>query len=149
MNSGSGAGRPAWIDLRALRRAPMLGVFIALLAIEALALWFLSAWWVLELLVETPNSVGASLALVALTVVAAVWVSAITVGALRRRPWIRGAAVTWQLVQIMIAIGCFQGSYARPDVGWALLLPSIIVLVLVFNPRVVAATSHEPEPEAD
>ncbi|SEN85014.1 hypothetical protein E3O25_08795 [Cryobacterium sp. TMT1-3] len=127
----------------------MLGVFIVLLTLEALALWVLSAWWVLELLIDTPNSVGASLALLALTVVAAVWVSAITVGALRRRPWIRGAAVTWQLVQVMIAIGCFQGIYARPDVGWALLLPSIIVLVLVFNPRVVAATSHEPESETD
>ena len=149
MNSGSGAGRPAWIDLRALRRAPLLGVLIVLFALEALALWTLSAWWTFELLTTTPNSVGGSLALLALTVIAAVWVSAITVGALRRRPWIRGAAVTWQLVQVMIAIGSFQGIYARPDIGWALLLPSIIVLVLVFNPRVVAATSHEPEPEAD
>ncbi|TFD28182.1 hypothetical protein E3T27_03180 [Cryobacterium lyxosi] len=137
------------MDLRALRRAPLLGVLIAFLALEALALWFFSAWWVLELLIATPTSVGAALALLALIVVAAVWVSAITVGALRRRPWIRGGAITWQLVQVMIAIGCFQGIYARPDVGWALLLPSIIVLVLVFTPRVVAATSHEPEPEAD
>ncbi|TFB71475.1 hypothetical protein E3O06_13820 [Cryobacterium glaciale] len=137
------------MDLRALRRAPLLGVFITLLALEALALWVFSAWWVLELLIATPNSVGASLALLALTVVAAVWVSAITVGALRRRPWIRGAAVTWQLVQVMIAIGCFQGIYARPDVGWALLAPSIVMLVLVFTPKVVAATSHEPEPETD
>ena len=124
-------------------------MLIAFLALEALALWFFSAWWVLELLIATPTSVGAALALLALIVVAAVWVSAITVGALRRRPWIRGGAITWQLVQVMIAIGCFQGIYARPDVGWALLLPSIIVLVLVFTPRVVAATSHEPEPEAD
>ncbi|WP_241980197.1 hypothetical protein [Cryobacterium glaciale] len=124
-------------------------MFITLLALEALALWVFSAWWVLELLIATPNSVGASLALLALTVVAAVWVSAITVGALRRRPWIRGAAVTWQLVQVMIAIGCFQGIYARPDVGWALLAPSIVMLVLVFTPKVVAATSHEPEPETD
>ncbi|TFD64632.1 hypothetical protein E3T38_15290 [Cryobacterium sp. Hb1] len=137
------------MDLRALRRAPLLGVLIAFLALEALALWFFSAWWVLELLIATPTSGGAALALLALIVVAAVWVSAITVGALRRRPWIRGGAITWQLVQVMIAIGCFQGIYARPDVGWALLLPSIIVLVLVFTPRVVAATSHEPEPEAD
>jgi len=149
VNSGSGAGRPAWIDLRALRRAPLLGVLIAILALEALALWAFSAWWVLELLIATPTSVGASLALLALTLVAASWVSAITVGALRGRPWIRGAAVTWQLVQVMIAIGCFQGIYARPDVGWALLLPSIVVLVLVFNRKVVAATSHEPEPDVD
>ncbi|WP_233201846.1 hypothetical protein [Cryobacterium sp. Y11] len=149
MNSGSDARRPAWIGLRALRRAPLLGVVIGLLALEAIALWALSAWWVLELLVETPSSMGGALALLALAVIAAVWVSAITVGTLRGRPWIRGAAVTWQLVQIMIAIGCFQGIYARPDVGWALLLPSIVVLVLVFTPRVVSTTSREPEPDVD
>ena len=149
MNSDSGAGRPAWIDLRALRRAPLLGVFVALVAVEAVALWVLTAWWVLELLIDTPNSMGGALALLALTAVAALWVSAITVGALKGRPWIRGAAITWQLVQIMIAVGCFQGIYARPDVGWALLAPSIVVLVLVFTPKVVAATSHEPKPDVD
>ncbi len=149
MNSGSNAGRGAWIDLRALKRAPLLGVLIALLALEALALWVLASWLVLELLIAEPTSMGASLSLLAITIVAAGWVSAITVGTLRKRPWIRGAAVTWQLVQVMIAVGCFQGIYARPDVGWALLLPSIIVLVLVFTPRVIAATSHEPEPDVD
>ena len=124
-------------------------MFVALVALEALALWALTAWWVLELLIDTPNSMGGALALLALTAVAAVWLSAITVGTLRGRPWIRGAAVTWQLVQIMIAVGCFQGIYARPDVGWALLAPSILVLVLVFTPKVVAATSHEPKTDAD
>ncbi|TFC80258.1 hypothetical protein E3O45_03580 [Cryobacterium sp. TMS1-20-1] len=137
------------MDLRAFRRAPLLGVLVGLVALEALALWALTAWWVLELLIDTPTSMGGAFALLALTAVAAVWVSAITVGALRGRPWIRGAAVTWQLVQIMIAVGCFQGIYARPDVGWALLAPSIVVLVLVFTPKVVAATSHEPKPDAD
>jgi len=149
VNSDSGARRPARIDLRALRRAPLLGVFVGLVALEALALWSLTAWWVLELLIDTPNSMGGALSLLALTAVAALWVSAITVGALRGRPWIRGAAVTWQLVQIMIAVGCFQGIYARPDVGWALLAPSVVVLVLVFTPKVIAATSHEPQPDAD
>ena len=124
-------------------------MFVGLVALEALALWSLTAWWVLELLIDTPNSMGGALSLLALTAVAALWVSAITVGALRGRPWIRGAAVTWQLVQIMIAVGCFQGIYARPDVGWALLAPSVVVLVLVFTPKVIAATSHEPQPDAD
>ena len=124
-------------------------MLVGLVALEALALCALTAWWVLELLIDTPTSMGGAFALLALTAVAAVWVSAITVGALRGRPWIRGAAVTWQLVQIMIAVGCFQGIYARPDVGLALLAPSIVVLALVFTPKVVAATSHEPKPDAD
>jgi len=124
---------------------PGLALFTGLLALEAVALWALSGWLVFELLTQTPASLGGGLAILALAVIAAVWVSAITIGALARRPWIRGGAVTWQLVQIMVAIGSFQGTYARPDVGWAILLPSLVVLVLAFTPKIVAATSHPTE----
>lgn len=126
-------------------RVPGLAVFTVLLAVEAAVLWALAAWLVFELLTQTPASLGGGLAITALAVIAAVWVSAITLGTLARRPWIRGGAVTWQLVQIMVAVGCFQGLYARPDVGWAILVPSLVVLVLAFTPRIVAATSHPTE----
>lgn len=128
--------------LRYLAGAPGLALFTVLLALEAVALWLLAAWLIVELLTQTPASLGGGLAIFGLAAIAAVWVSAITVGTVRRQPWIRGGAVTWQLVQIMVAIGCFQGFYARPDVGWAILLPSLVVLVLAFTPKVVAATSH-------
>ena len=138
-----------WTRLRAqareLVRVPGLVVFTALLALEAVVLWLLSGWLVFELLTEKPASLGGGLAILALAVIAAVWVSAITVGTVRLRPWIRGGAVTWQLVQIMVAVGCFQGLYARPDVGWAILLPSLVVIVLAFTPKIVAATSHPTE----
>jgi len=126
-------------------RSPGLTVFTALLAAEAAVLWILAGWLVVELLTQTPASLGGGLAIIGLAALAAVWVSAITVGAVRRRPWIRGGAITWQLVQIMVAVGCFQGLYARPDVGWAILLPSLVVLGLAFTPKVVAATSHPVE----
>jgi hypothetical protein len=48
-------------------------------------------------------------------------------------------------VQIFVAIGCFQGLYARPDLGWALLVPSVLVLVLLFTRSVIEATgTREP-----
>ncbi|MBB5642076.1 hypothetical protein [Cryobacterium roopkundense] len=138
-----------WTRLRAeareLVRVPGMVVFVALLALEAVVLWLVAGWLVIELLTQRPASLGGGLAILALAVIAAVWVSAITIGAVRRRPWIRGGAVTWQLVQIMVAVGCFQGLYARPDVGWALLLPSLVVIVLAFTPKIVAATSHPTE----
>jgi hypothetical protein len=70
-------------------------------------------------------------------------VLATAVATLRGRSWIRGAAVTWQVVQIAIAAGCFQGLYARPDLGWALLVPSIIGILLAISPQVVAATRRD------
>ncbi|KGJ72918.1 hypothetical protein GY21_12195 [Cryobacterium roopkundense] len=132
-------------EARELVRVPGMVVFVALLALEAVVLWLVAGWLVIELLTQRPASLGGGLAILALAVIAAVWVSAITIGAVRRRPWIRGGAVTWQLVQIMVAVGCFQGLYARPDVGWALLLPSLVVIVLAFTPKIVAATSHPTE----
>ncbi|MFO7689067.1 MAG: hypothetical protein R6W83_00685 [Cryobacterium sp.] len=125
------------------RRALGLSVVTGLLALEAITLWGLTIWLILGLLTEAPASVGGAIAILALCALAAVWVSVIAVNTPRRRPWIRGAAVTWQLVQIMIAIGAFQGLLARPDVGWALLVPSLAVIALLFTPAVVAATNAE------
>lgn len=122
------------------RPARALVAVAALLAAEALLLWAAAVWLIIELLSATPTSLASAAAILVLVILAAVWVSAVALGALRRRPWIRGAAVTWQLVQVAVAVGCFQGLYARPDVGWALLLPSIAVIVLLFTPQVVAET---------
>jgi len=130
---------------RPARRSRALIALVVLLAAEAALLWAAVLWLILELLTQQPTSFASALAILVLTVVAALWVSTITVGTLRGRSWIRAAAVTWQLVQIFIAVGCFQGFYARPDLGWALLVPSVLVLVLLFTRSVVQATStREP-----
>ncbi|WP_240632377.1 MULTISPECIES: hypothetical protein [unclassified Cryobacterium] len=132
---GLDAPRPA-------RRSRALIALVLLLAAEAALLWAAVLWLILELLTDQPASFASALAILVLTIVAAVWVSAITVGALRGRSWIRAAAVTWQLVQVFVAIGCFQGLYARPDLGWALLIPSVLVIVLLLTRSVVEATSR-------
>lgn len=123
------------------KRPRALTALAVLLGAEAALLWAAVVWLILELLTDRPASLAGALAILALAVIAASWVSAITVGALRGRPWIRAAAVTWQLVQVFIAIGCFQGLYARPDLGWALLIPSALVVVLLFTRSVLQATS--------
>ncbi|TFC03254.1 hypothetical protein E3O42_07255 [Cryobacterium adonitolivorans] len=124
------------------RRSRALIALALLLAAEAALLWAAVVWLILELLTDQPTSFASALAILALTVIAALWVSAIVVGTLRGRTWIRAAAVTWQLVQVFVAIGCFQGLYARPDLGWALLIPSVLVIVLLFARSVVQATSR-------
>ncbi|TFD49040.1 hypothetical protein E3T55_13190 [Cryobacterium frigoriphilum] len=116
-------------------------IVTAILWLEALLLWGVTAWLVIELLTETPTSLGGAFALLGLSALAALWVSFIAFNLPRRRSWTRGGALTWQLVQIMVAIGAFQGVYARPDVGWALLAPSLLVIGLLFTRAVVAATS--------
>jgi hypothetical protein len=93
-----------------------------------------------ELLTVPPASYPSAVVLTILTALAAGWLGAIAIGSLRRAPWIRGAAIVWQVLQGAVAIGCFQGVFARPEIGWLLLVPALVVLVLLFTPPVVAAT---------
>ena len=134
--------RDARAAARVGRRPRALVVVAVLLTGEALLLWATLVWLVFELITAIPTSPASAVAILVLVLIGALWVSAIAFNTLRRRSWIRGAALTWQLVQIAIAIGCFQGLYARAEVGWALLAPSIVVISLLFTPPVVAATRN-------
>jgi hypothetical protein len=144
VNSQSPGAAAAGPAAPAPRRALGLRVVTVIVALEAALMWGVTAWLVVELLTETPGSVGGAFALLGLSALAAVWVSFIAYNLPRRRSWTRGGALTWQFVQIMVAIGAFQGVYARPDVGWALLAPSLLVIALLFTRAVVAATSPVP-----
>ncbi|WP_244255812.1 hypothetical protein [Rathayibacter sp. VKM Ac-2760] len=102
-----------------------------------------TGWLVIELLTTRPDTVGGGIAIVVLSVIALAWVAATTVGTARRRSWIRASALTVQLVLMAVALGAFQGQYAVPDVGWALLAPALLAVVLLFLPSVVAATRRD------
>jgi len=124
-------------------RHPLLVALTVIVFAEAALLAVAALWLILELLVDEPSSVASALALTALVILAAVWLSIVGANTLRGAPWVRSAIVVWQVLQIAIAVGCFQGFFARPDVGWALLLPALIALVLVFTRPVMAATARE------
>ncbi|MET4782176.1 hypothetical protein [Glaciihabitans sp. UYNi722] len=126
------------------RRPPLLVALAALLFLECAALVAAAVYLVVELLVARPDSYASAVAILVLTVLAAIWLGTMAVHALLGRPWIRGAAVVWQVLQIAIAIGSFQGFFPRPDLGWFLIAPAVLVLVLLFTPSVIAAT-RRPE----
>lgn len=118
----------------------MLIVLAWVVLFEAALLWLAAAFLVYELLVDTPWSYGGAVMIALLTAGAAVWVTVMGVHTLRARPWIRGAVLTWQFLQAGIAIGSFQGAWARPELGWLLLVPAVIAVILVLSRSVVAAT---------
>ena len=123
-------------------RNPLLILLAVLLFAECALLVAATVYLVVELLIATPASLASALFLTVLTGIAAAWLGVIAVNTLRASPWIRGAAITWQVLQIAVAIGCFQGFFARPDIGWALLIPAIAALVLLFTRPVLAATAR-------
>ena len=121
-----------------------LVIVTAILFLEALALIAVVAWLVVDLVALQPSSYATAIALIVLVLVGAVWVSAVAIGSLRRAPWTRAAAIVWQILQVSIAVGAFQGLFARPDVGWLLLVPAVTVIgLLLWTPVRLAYTRHE------
>ncbi|WP_431279800.1 hypothetical protein [Leifsonia poae] len=102
----------------------------------------MAVWLLVELLTVVPESYASAIAIFALVVLTAVWVTATAIAALRGRGWSRASAVTIQILQIAVAVGSFQGFYARADLGWALLVPAVVGIVLALTPQVIRATSR-------
>lgn len=138
MNNGlasepySGADKPV--------RHPLVAALVAVLFLECAVISAALVFLVVELLVATPDSAVSAVALAVVTALAAVWVGVIGVHTLRGNAWIRGAAVTVQMLFIALAIGSFQGFLPRPDIGWMLLVPAAAVLILLFTKPVRDAT---------
>lgn len=127
-------------------RPASLVALSALLFLESAALVVAAVVLILELLTQRPDSVVTAVALIVLVALGAVFLAVVAVHALRGRYWIRGATMTWQILQILVAISSFQGVFGRADIGWALLIPAVLVIILLFTPGVRAAT-RRPDPE--
>jgi len=128
--------------VRNRRIPPLVYVLAAILLAECALVTVVTVVLLVDLLVATPASYPGAIALTALAAIAAVWLAFIAVHTLRGSPWIRGAAVVWQVLQISVAVGSFQGVFQRTDVGWLLLIPAVAVLVLLFTKPVLAATTR-------
>jgi hypothetical protein len=121
---------------------PLLIALSVVIFAECALMTAATLYLILELVTETPASYPSAIFLTLLTALAAVWLGFVGVNVLRGSPWVRGATVVWQILQIAVAIGCFQGLFARPDIGWLLLVPAIAALVLLFTRPVLAATTR-------
>lgn len=127
------------------RRHPSVLALIALVGAECALLTAATIYLVFEIITAPASSILSAVALTVLTAIAAIWLLVIAVNISRGRAWTRGATVVWQVLQIAVAIGSFQGLFARPDIGWLLLIPSLVVLGLVFSKPVSAAISRRDD----
>jgi hypothetical protein len=122
------------------RRPVLLAALAAILFVEASLLAVLAGFLVYELLTEVPASLGSAIGILVLVIFAAGWLAVVGVGALNAKPWVRAAALTWQVMQLAVAVGSFQGLFARTDIGWILLVPAVVVIALLFTRSVMTAT---------
>lgn len=113
-----------------------LRIIDVVLTIEALALVALVIWLIFDLLVMQPSSYATAIALTVLVAIGAIWLVATAIASLRRVPWSRPSAIVWQVLQLSVAVGAFQGLFARADIGWVLLVPALAVIVLMLRRQV-------------
>jgi hypothetical protein len=136
-------------ESKATARPPFLVLLAVLLFAEFAVLALLTGYLIVEMVSEQPASYASALAVFALTALATVWLGVMAFHTLAGRSWIRGGALVWQVLQIAVAVGSFQGIFAEPAVGWLLLIPALIVILLLFTPSVVAATQRRDEEPVD
>ncbi|MBC7589824.1 MAG: hypothetical protein H7226_02115 [Salinibacterium sp.] len=130
------------VEQSAARRHPLLVALAVLVFAQCALLGVATGYLIVELFVATPDSYASGVALAVFTAIATVWLAVIGVNVLRGRAWVRGATIVVQVLQIAVAIGAFQGAFARPDLGWLLMIPAVAALVLLFTSPVLAATTR-------
>jgi hypothetical protein len=122
-------------------RPALLVLLAALLYLEALALAGVSVLLVVDAVIQHPDSYLSAVALIVLALLATVGLALMATHALAGRPWIRGAAITWQILQAIVGVTILLGGQA---IGLALAAVAAVVLVLLFTPPVIAATRRPP-----
>lgn len=120
----------------------------ALVALEGLFLGFLASQLGWALISGESLSFATSAALFVLVAGAAAWILFVAFNLLMGKRWARSAAVFWQLVQLAIASASFGGQFGSQEIGWAIALPSALVLATLFTKKVVAATMRQTDADA-
>lgn len=134
----SASGNTAW---------SVMTVFVVL---EAVAGLVLTAQTIFGFLSRGEDDILAALSIVIVVILALVWVIVTAIGALRCRRWSRSSAVTIQIFIAAIAVGAFQGFYAQPAIGWALLAPALVTLIAALRAAPHGnAEADEPLPSED
>ena len=132
--------------MRPFSKAPALvQIVLILLVLEALALVAVFFTLLLELFSGQFQSFYAEVFLLVLAAGATLWVLQFSRGLLNKKRWARSAAFFWQLLQAVVGAGAIAETGTSRVIGAALVLLSGLVVVLLFNSKVVEATNEETE----
>jgi hypothetical protein len=127
-------------------KAPALvQIVLILLVVEALALVAVFFSLLFEIFSGEFQSFFAELFLLVLAAASALWVLTFSKGLLNRKRWARSAAFFWQLLQAVVGAGAIAETGTSRVIGALLVLVSGIVVVLLFNSKVVEATNEETD----
>ena len=132
--------------MRPFSKAPALvQIVLILLAIEALILAAVFFTLLFELFSGQFQSIYAEVFLLVLAAGSTLWVLTFSKGLLNKKRWARSAAFFWQLLQAVVGAGAIAETGSSRIVGAILVLISGLVVLLLFNSKVVEATNDETD----
>jgi len=117
-----------------------------LVGLEAIGVAALAGTMMPALIAGDTTDLGTALALILMTVVAAVALFAFAIAILRGHGWGRSGAVVAQLLILAVALGAVGGIYAHPLIALALAVPAVATLILLFAAARAAGRAGSPPP---
>jgi hypothetical protein len=132
--------------MRPFSKAPALvQIVLILLFFEALVLAAVFFTLLFELFSGQFQSIYAEVFLLVLAAGSTVWVLTFSRGLLNKKRWARSAAFFWQLLQAVVGAGAIAETGTSRILGAILVLISGLVVLLLFNSKVVEATNEETD----
>ena len=92
------------------------------------------------------KDVGGAVSVVAFFFLVAAWLFFSAVKLLEGRRWARNAILFWQFMQIAVASATFDPHFGNLPVGIASMAPAILIVALLFTPKVIKITTDEAAP---
>jgi hypothetical protein len=126
-----------------MQKPLQLKVLVAVTGLETLAVAVTFALAVINIITGQEKSLSLMAALAAMIFCFVIWGVFITKGLWQLKPWSRASSVFWQTAQLAIAYESFQGETANASIGVALIIPSVVVLYLLFTKPVSPLLKRE------
>ncbi|MBF4552191.1 hypothetical protein [Pseudoclavibacter sp. VKM Ac-2888] len=130
------------------KRPKTVLLLAGVLGLEAAILAAATVFLVIETAAQEAEFLASSLALAGLSLLGAVLLALVAVSTLRLRSWVRGAAITWQIMQLAVAWVFLQGDIAV-WVGWALTAVSLVGVVAAVHPATGRALHRDDDELAE
>ncbi len=118
----------------------LLYVLATLILLEGAAFALGTIYLVVEIFVGDPKFLTTAVAYAVTAAILSALVIVVGFATLRARPWIRGASVCIAVLQLLVAYSIVITK--EPTLGWVLAVPAVALLVLVFTPPVLRATTR-------
>jgi O-antigen ligase len=132
--------------MKAFRQAPpLVQLVLVLLLVEAMVLFVVFFILLGELISGSYQSIYAEIFFIVLSFASASWVLGFSKGILEKKRWARSAAFFWQLLQAFVGAGALSDPQSNQALGVFLVALSALVVILLFNKKVIEATNQMSE----